>query len=86
MSPTWVLHGSSIGLVWDQYGCSMGLTWVQHGSSMTVGLELGVMVQEVQDLQLAVQMRDDHLAECRHQSDLDQQQIDELERQLLMQV
>lgn len=53
---------------------------------MTVGLELGVMVQEVQDLQLAVQMRDDHLAECRHQSDLDQQQIDELERQLLMQV
>ena len=65
---------------------SMGLAWVQHGSSMTAGLELGVMVQEVQDLQLAVQLRDDHLAECRRQSDLDQQQIDELERQLLMQV
>ena len=43
-------------------------------------------VQEVLDLQLAVQMRDDHLAECQRQSDLDQQQIDDLERQLLMQV
>ncbi|DBA94296.1 hypothetical protein WJX77_005306 [Trebouxia sp. C0004] len=41
--------------------------------------------QEVLDLQLAVQMRDDHLAECQRQSDLDQQQIDDLERQLLMQ-
>ena len=69
----------------------MCLAWVPHGfimcpSSMTAGLELGVVVQEVQDLQLAVQIRDDHLAECQHQSDLDQQQIDELERQLLMQV
>lgn len=53
---------------------------------MTAELELGIVVQEVQDLQLAVQMRDDHLAECQRQSDLDQQQIDELERQLLMQV
>ena len=42
--------------------------------------------QEVSDLQLAVQMRDDHLAECQRQSDIDQEQIDELERQLLMQV
>ncbi|KAL0047798.1 hypothetical protein WJX82_000192 [Trebouxia sp. C0006] len=41
--------------------------------------------QEVLDLQLAVQMRDDHLAECQRQSELDQQQIDDLERQLLMQ-
>lgn len=38
------------------------------------------------DLQLAVQMRDDHLAECQRQSEMDQQQIDELERQVLMQV
>lgn len=43
-------------------------------------------LQEVLDLQLAVQMRDDHLAECQRQSELDQQQIDELERQVLMQV
>ena len=43
-------------------------------------------LQEVRDLQLAVQMRDDHLAECQRQSDIDQQQIDDLERQLLMQV
>jgi len=43
-------------------------------------------MQEVLDLQLAVQMRDDHLAECQRQSELDQQQIDDLERQLLMQV
>ena len=42
--------------------------------------------REVQDLQLAVRMRDDHLAECQRQSDIDQQQIDDLERQLLMQV
>ncbi|KAL0024101.1 hypothetical protein WJX79_006964 [Trebouxia sp. C0005] len=41
--------------------------------------------QEVLDLQLAVQMRDDHLAECQRQSELDQLQIDDLERQLLMQ-
>ena len=43
-------------------------------------------MQEVLDLQLAVQMRDDHLAECQGQSEIDQQQIDELERQVLMQV
>ena len=43
------------------------------------------LLQEVSDLQLAVQMRDDHLAECQRQSDTDQEQIDELERQLLMQ-
>lgn len=45
-----------------------------------------ICVQEVLDLQLAVQMRDDHLAECQRQSELDQLQIDDLERQLLMQV
>ena len=38
------------------------------------------------DLQLAVQLRDDHLAECQRQAEMDQQQVDELERQLLMQV
>ena len=45
-----------------------------------------LQLQEVLDLQLAVQTRDDHLAECQQQSDIDQQQIDELERQVLMQV
>lgn len=43
-------------------------------------------MQEVLDLQLAVQMRDDHLAECQRQSEVEQQQIDDLERQILMQV
>lgn len=43
-------------------------------------------VQEITDLQEAVRMRDAHLAECSRQADSDQQQIDDLERQLLMQV
>ena len=81
-----VQHGSSIGPARVPHGSITGPAWVPHGSSMTAELELGIVVQEVQDLQLAVQMRDDHLAECQRQSDLDQQQIDELERQLLMQV
>lgn len=56
------------------------LPWKPFNMSMPTAL------QEVLDLQLAVQMRDDHLAECQRQSEIDQQQIDELERQVLMQV
>lgn len=58
------------------------MPWCLLSFSGAVRLQL----QEVLDLQLAVQMRDDHLAECQRQSDIDQQQVDELERQVLMQV
>ena len=44
-----------------------------------------LVLQEITDLQEAVRMRDSHLAECSQQADQDQQQIDDLERQLLMQ-
>ena len=44
-----------------------------------------LVLQEITDLQEAVRIKDRHLAAYSRQADQDQQQIDDLERQLLMQ-
>lgn len=59
-----------------------------HRANSNVGLCMTVfgLVQEIADLQEAARIRDSRLGECSRQAELDQQQIDDLERQLLMQV